>query len=153
VLPLHGQVPGPPAERSSPAIPRQRSAATATDRASPGSFLFVFPDASNRTRAAIFGWTSSTTSPAVTSCWASSFPSPLAPSTAQVPSGHAAAHASSCAACDATARTWMPPSGSSAGPIAAAVCDALCGSTPIITAAINGLLLTLGTGRNRGGHA
>jgi hypothetical protein len=38
--------------------------------------------------AAISGWMSRTTSPAVTSRWASRFPSPVAPSTAQVRSGH-----------------------------------------------------------------
>ena len=80
-------------------------------------------------------------------------PQPGAPSTAQVRSGQTAAQASSCSACAAGARTGTSPSGSPAGPTAAAVCDALWGSTPIITAAINGLLLTPGTGRNRGGHA
>jgi hypothetical protein len=37
----------------------ERSAATATGRASSGSFLFVDPDASSRTRAPSLGWTSS----------------------------------------------------------------------------------------------
>jgi hypothetical protein len=65
-------------------------------------------------------------------------PSPVAPSTAQVRSGQPAANATSCSACAAGTRTRTSPSGSSAGPIAAAVCDPLCGSTPIITAAITG---------------
>jgi hypothetical protein len=54
-------------------------------------------------------------------------------STAQVRSGHTAAHASSCRAWSGQARTHCLPSGSSAGPIATAVCDPLCGSTPIST--------------------
>src|SRR5262249_53034100 len=60
-----------------------RSAATATDKASFGSFLLVSPACSSRTRAASFGGTSSTCSPAASSCWASRCPSPAAPSTAQ----------------------------------------------------------------------
>ena len=61
--------------------------AIATERASLGSFLFVSPDASSRTRAPSLGWTSSTCSPAATSCWASRCPRPAAPSTAQVRCG------------------------------------------------------------------
>jgi len=66
-----------------------RNAATATDRASFGSVLFVSPTSSSRTRAASLGCPSSTRSPAAASCWASSRPSPRAPSTAQVRSGQA----------------------------------------------------------------
>ena len=77
----------------------------ATERASFGSFLFTAPVASSRTRAASLGCTSSTRSPAATSCWASRCPRPAAPSTAQVRSGQAAAHASSRSACAAQART------------------------------------------------
>ena len=116
-----------------------RSAATATDSASSGSFLFVSPACSSRTRDASFGWTSRTRSPAATSCWASRRPSPAAPSTAQVRSGHAAAHSTSFPACAADARTRISPSGSSAALITTAVCDPLCGSTPIITAVISTL--------------
>ena len=47
-------------------IAADRSAATATDRASFGSFLPVAPDPSSRTRAASLGGTSSTCSPAAT---------------------------------------------------------------------------------------
>ena len=115
----------------------ERSAAMATDRASLGSFLFVSPAASSRTRAPSFGCTSSTRSPAATSCWASREPSPRAPSTAQVRSGQPAAHATSRPAWAAEARTRSSPSGTSAASIATAVCEPLCGSTPIITAAIN----------------
>ncbi len=50
---------------------RPRSAAMAVDRASLGSFLFDFPDPSTRTRADSVGGTSTTSSPAATSCWAS----------------------------------------------------------------------------------
>jgi hypothetical protein len=114
-----------------------RSAATATDKASFGSFLLVSPACSSRTRAASFGGTSSTRSPAATSCWASRHPSPAAPSTAQARSGHARAHATSCAACAGQALTCTFPSGSSPGPIATAVCEPLCGSTPIITIAMS----------------
>jgi hypothetical protein len=48
----------------------------------------------------------------------------------------AAAHASSRCACAAEARTRNSPSGSSPTPIATAVCEPLCGSIPIITAAM-----------------
>lgn len=40
------------------------------------SFLLTFPDATSRTRAPSLGWTSSTRSPADSSCWASRWPSP-----------------------------------------------------------------------------
>ena len=46
-----------------------RMAATATERASLGSFLLVSPLSSRRARAASLGGTSSTLSPAATSCW------------------------------------------------------------------------------------
>ena len=57
------------------------------------------------------------------------------PPAAQVRSGQAAAHASSRSACAAQARTRTWTSSSSAAPIATAVCQPSCGSTPIITAA------------------
>ena len=63
---------------------------------------------------------------------------PAAPSTTQVRCGQAAAHASSCSTCPAQARTRSSPSASSAALITTAVCEALCGSPPIITAAIRG---------------
>ena len=56
---------------------------------------------------------------------------------AQVRCDHAAAHASSRSAWLAQARTRSSPSGSSAALIATAVCEALCGSIPIITIAMN----------------
>ena len=112
----------------------------ATDRASSGSFLFVSPAASSRTRAPSLGGTSSTRSPAASSCWASRWPSPPAPPAAQVRCGQAAAQASRRSAWTAQARTRSSPSGSSAALIATAVCEALCGSTPIITAAMETLL-------------
>jgi hypothetical protein len=61
-----------------------RSAVTATDIASFGSFLFERVDASTRVRAASVAGTSTTDSPAATSCWASKSPSPSAPSIAHV---------------------------------------------------------------------
>jgi hypothetical protein len=78
-------------------------------------------------------------------------PSPPAPSMAQVRSGQAAARASSRSVCDTEARTRTSPSGSSAGLIATAVCEPLCGSTPIITAAMN--RPSLNAGYDRGGHS
>ena len=125
--------------RQASRTPAERSAATATERASFGSFLFVFPAASSRTRAASLGWTSSTRSPAASSCWASSCPIPPAPSTAQVRCGQAAAQASSRCTCSALAGTRSSPSRSSAALTAAAVCEPLCGSTPIITTAMASL--------------
>jgi hypothetical protein len=74
----------------------------AAERASLGSFLFTAPAAS-------LGCTSSTSSPAATSSWASGCPSPPAPSTAQVRSGQACAQASSRSACAAEARTRTCP--------------------------------------------
>ena len=120
-----------------------RSAATATDRASLGSFLFVSPASSSRTRAASLGGTSTTYSPAATSCWASRCPSPAAPSTAQARPGHDCAHATSCSACDGQARTRILPKGHSPALIATAVCEPLCGSTPIITAIIGVLHIVI----------
>jgi len=108
----------------------------ATERASLGSFLFTAPVASSRTRAASLGCTSSTRSPAARSSWASRCPRPAAPSTAQVRSGQDFAQVSSRSACAAQARTRTSPTGTSSAPIATAVCEPLCGSTPIITAAI-----------------
>ena len=70
---------------------------------------------------------------------------------AQVRSGQAAAQASSRSAWVAQARTRSSPSGSSARLIATAVCEPLCGSTPIITAAMN--RPSLDAGCDRGGHA
>src|SRR5271166_321053 len=57
-----------------------------------------------------------------------------------VVAAEAAAQASSRSACTAQARTRSSPSGSSAALIATAVCEALCGSTQIITAAMETLL-------------
>ena len=85
-----------------------RNAATATDRASFGSVLFVSPASSSRTRAASLGCTSSTRSPAATSCRASSRPSPRAPSTVQVRSGEACAQVTSFPAWSGQARTRLP---------------------------------------------
>ena len=128
-----------PAAKGSARASLDRSAATATDKASFGSFLLVSPACNSRTRAASFGGTSSTRSPAAASCWASRHPSPAAPSIAQARSGHPRAHASSCSACDGQASTCSSPSRSSPAPIATAVCEPLCGSTPIITCAISTL--------------
>jgi hypothetical protein len=129
----------------------ERSATMATERASLGSFLFTAPAASSRTRAASLGYTSSTSSPAATSSWASRCPSPPAPSTAQIRSGQAAAQASSRCACAAEARTRTWPSMASSAP-GATVCDPLCGSTPIMTATTCPFL-AFHARWDRGGHA
>ena len=114
----------------------------------------MFPVASSRTRAASLGGTSSTRSPAAASCWASRWPTPPAPSTAQVRCGQACAHSSSRSVWAAQARTRTWPSGASAGSIATAVCEALCGSIPIITATMGtSSSLSLTWGNDRGGHA
>ena len=88
----------------------------------------------------------------VSSCWVIRCPRPPAPSTAQVRCGHAAAHASSRSACAPLARTRSSPSGFSDPLIATAVCEALCGSIPIITEAMTGLLFPCLV-KIRGGHA
>jgi hypothetical protein len=67
-------------------------------------------------------------------------------STARTRSGQVAAHSSNSTAWPERARTRNSPSGVSAGSIAAAVWDPLCGSTPIITAAIQNALPVAGTG-------
>jgi hypothetical protein len=55
---------------------------------------------------------------------------------AQVRCGQPAAHSSNRSAWAAQVRTRSSPKGSSAAPIATAVCEPLCGSTPIITTAM-----------------
>ena len=52
----------------------------------------------------------------------------------KVRASNLAAHASSCATCACDARTSSVASSTSPASIATAVCDRLCGSTPIITA-------------------
>ena len=64
--------------------------------ASLGSFLFTFPLASSRTRAASLGGTSSTCPRRRPAAGTAGAPGPPAPSTAQVRSGQAVAQASSC---------------------------------------------------------
>jgi hypothetical protein len=113
----------------------ERSAAIATERASFGSFLFTCPVLSSRTRAASFGWTSRTCSPAATSCCANRWPSPRAPSIAQTRSGQRPAHSSRPSSCLAEARIRICPSRFSLASSANAVCDPVWGSIPIITSA------------------
>ena len=62
--------------------------------------------------------------------------------TAHVRCGQAAAQASSRSACATQARTLTWPSALSAWSITTAVCDPLCGSTPIITTATTCPFLT-----------
>jgi hypothetical protein len=56
--------------------------------ASLGSFLLAFAQPSSRTLAANVGGTSTTSSPAPTTCWANNLPSPSADSTAQLSQRH-----------------------------------------------------------------
>src|SRR6266536_4410649 len=152
-LSLHDALPISSSRQTS-RTPAERSAATATDRASLGSFLLMFPAASSRTRAASLGGTSSTRSPAASSCWASRWPTPPAPPAAQVRCGQACAHPSSRSAWAVQARTCSWPSGTSAGSMATAVCEALCGSIPIITTTMGTpSSLSLTWDNDRGGHA
>jgi hypothetical protein len=77
----------------------------------------------------------------------------VAPLAAQVRSGHARAHASSCPAWSGQARIRTLPSGTSPASIATAVCELFCGSISIITAVISTLLRVIHRGnRDRGGH-
>ena len=110
-----------------------RNAATATDRASSGSVLFVSRASSSRTRAASLGCTSSTRSPAATSCRASSRP-PAGAFHRPGPLRPGLRPATSSRPRSGQARTRSLPSGSSAAPTATAVCEPLCGPVPIITA-------------------
>ena len=67
----------------------------AAERASLGSVLSIRPLSINRTRAESFGGTSTTCSPAPTSCWANSAPMPVAPSIAHRRGSNRAAHSKS----------------------------------------------------------
>ena len=112
---------------------RVRRAVTATDMASFGSFLFDRPVPSTRVRAANVAGTSTTASPAVTSCCASRNPSPSAPSIAHSLDGNGAAHVNRCSTWLRLARTLSRASSSSSPLTATAVWVALCGSIPMIT--------------------
>lgn len=68
-------------------------ATIAAERASLGSVLSILPLSRSRTRDDNFGGTSTTCSPAATSCWASNAPIPVAPLMAQVRGENGAAHA------------------------------------------------------------
>jgi hypothetical protein len=87
-------------------------------------------------RAAGLGGTSTTGSPAASSRWASSRPSPLAPSIAQLRFGQRAAQSSNAGTCLPEADTRTCPSRFSLASSANAVCERLCGSIPITTPAI-----------------
>jgi hypothetical protein len=80
-------------------------------------------------------------------------PQPDAAPAAQVRSGQARAHASSCPAWSGQAWIRTPPSGTSPASIATAVCEPLCGSIPIITSAISTLPTVVTEPKARGGHA
>jgi len=80
------------------------------DRGCVGSIgLAGLPAPSSRARAASLAGTSTTSSPAPTSCWATVCPSPVAPSTAHRRAGHGAAQASNwTAARSVMATRWLP---------------------------------------------
>jgi hypothetical protein len=93
----------------------ERSAATATERASFGSFLFDVPVESSLTRAEL-GLDIDDMLACRQQLLGQHVPQPArAPSTAQVRSGQAAARSSNCAAWLEQARTLSSPSGTSAG--------------------------------------
>jgi hypothetical protein len=74
---------------------------------------------------------------------------PRAPPAAQVRPGQGAAQSRSCPACPSQARTRTSPRGISSPLTATAVCDPLCGSTPMITAAIAMRLLRCTRGQGK----
>ncbi len=110
-----------------------RNAATATERASLGSFFWDRWVSNTRTRAASTAGTSTTSSPAATSCWDSRYPNPAADSTAHRRWSNRAAQPNSSTVWAAEADTCSLPTITSSVSIATAVCDPLCGSIPIIT--------------------
>ena len=110
-----------------------RNAAIAVERASLGSFLPLLPEPSSRTRADSVAGTSTTCSPASTSSRANSSPKPDADSIAHVRSSNLAAHCNSRARCCRDARTSSSLNTVSLASTATAMCDALCGSIPMMT--------------------
>ena len=105
----------------------------AVESASLLSFLPALLEPNSRTRADSVGGTSTTCSPAPSSCWASSLPNPLADSIAQVRSPKGAAHANSRWVWHRSATTCSLAMGCSLLSLATAVWVALCGSIPMIT--------------------
>ena len=101
------------------------TATDATEIASARSVLRALPEPNSRARAASLAGTSTTRSPAATSCWATPCPRPAAPSTAQTRSGHPAAHDNRCAPVLAVHANRRWPRTSLVGPSAAAVTLAL----------------------------
>ena len=104
----------------------------AAARASWGSVLSVQPASSSRTRADSVGGTSSTVSPAATSCCASSAPSPEADSMAHVRGVKSAANSSSRSRWRRSAPTRSSPMTVSVRSSTAAVWDPLWGSIPMM---------------------
>ena len=107
----------------------ERRAAMAMDNASLGSFFWDLPVPSTRARADSVGGTSKTSSPAPTSCFYSSAPSPLADSMAHDRSGNADAQLLKASSCRRSERTRTSSSLCSSSSIATAVCDPLWGSS------------------------
>src|SRR3954465_11569616 len=95
---------------------RVRNAVTATDIASFGSFLFDRPLPSTRVRAANVAGTSTTVSPALTSCCARRNPSPSAPSIAHVRDGNGAAHVNNLSTWPRLARIFSRARSASSAP-------------------------------------
>ena len=110
------------------------AAITATARASTWSVFRPPPVSSSRTCEVSVEGTSTTHSPAATSCCASRYPSPLAPSIAHARSGQPSAHVSRSRVDAVVARTRIVArSPCVAFSIAEAVWVDLCGSMPIVT--------------------
>jgi hypothetical protein len=122
----------------------------ATERASLRSVLSELPVPNTRTLAAKLGGTSSTVSPAATSCWATSKPRPPAASTAQVRSSNRSAQPRSRWAWAGVARTEVAANTASVSSTATAAWVALWGSIPIITLIAESFQLE---GKGRSGHA
>src|SRR5262249_54929982 len=115
---------------------RCRNATIAAERASCGSFFDDFVESSTRTLADNVGGTSTTSSPAATSCCARRYPSPDADSIAHRRCGNRSAQSNNTSHCLADDPTLNPSSPFSSRSTATAVCDPLCGSTPIVTTVI-----------------
>jgi hypothetical protein len=107
--------------------------ATVATTASRRSVFRLWPVCRSRARPARLAGTSTTVSPALTSCCARKSPSPVAPSMAHVRSGHAADQFSRRLSVALFAGTRSCAMTSASFPTAAAVCEPVCGSIPMMT--------------------
>ncbi len=107
-------------------------------------------ESNTRTLADNVGGTSTTSSPAATNCCANRYPSPDVDSIAHLRSLNRSAQSINMSHCFFDDRTFNEPSSFSSWSTATAVCDPLCGSTPITTNVIACAFLVEG---NRDGHS